>query len=144
MRWMRRCFWVTLEVSVFVAIGMVMSSVADGQRALSEKVGFQTAKTHWFRANETLPREAKKRFDRSRPAIVLVVQRRRHAGNVGTPARRYLGKKNPKLKVLYNAGYTRNAIVHNGIPGPGTQLLSKPFSLEDLAQKVRSILDDPA
>ena len=54
-----------------------------------------------------------------------------------------LRKKNPKLRVLYATGYTRNAIVHNGILDPGTQLLPKPFSLEDLAEKVRSILDDP-
>jgi len=50
---------------------------------------------------------------------------------------------NPELKVLYTTGYTRNAIVHNGILDPGTQLLPKPFSLEDLAEKVRTILDDP-
>jgi CheY-like chemotaxis protein len=54
-----------------------------------------------------------------------------------------LRKDNPKLKVLYTTGYTRNAIVHNGILDPGTQLLPKPFSLEDLAEKVRTILDDP-
>ncbi len=53
-----------------------------------------------------------------------------------------LRKKNPELKVLYTTGYTRNAIVHNGILDPGTQLLPKPFNLEDLAAKVRSILDD--
>jgi PAS domain S-box-containing protein len=50
--------------------------------------------------------------------------------------------KRPKLKVLYTTGYTRNAIVHNGMLDAGTNLLSKPFSLEDLAAKVRKILDD--
>jgi len=55
-----------------------------------------------------------------------------------------LRKDNPKLKVLYTTGYARNAIVHNGILDPGTQLLPKPFSLEDLAEKVRTILDDPS
>lgn len=55
-----------------------------------------------------------------------------------------LRKRNPTLKVLYTTGYTRNAIVHNGILDPGTQLLPKPFSLEDLAEKVRAILDDLA
>ena len=33
------------------------------------------------------------------------------------------------------------AIVHNGILEPGTQLLPKPFSIRDLAAKVRAILD---
>ena len=36
------------------------------------------------------------------------------------------------------------AIVHNGSLDPGTQLLPKPFSLQDLAEKVRTILDDPS
>jgi PAS domain S-box-containing protein len=47
----------------------------------------------------------------------------------------------PSLKVLYTTGYTRNAIVHNGMLDPGTNLLTKPFSIEDLARKVRTILD---
>jgi PAS domain S-box-containing protein len=47
----------------------------------------------------------------------------------------------PGLKVLYTTGYTRNAIVHNGILDPGTNLLTKPFSVDDLAAKVRQILD---
>jgi signal transduction histidine kinase len=47
----------------------------------------------------------------------------------------------PDLKVLFTTGYTRNAIVHNGVLDSGTQLLPKPFSLDDLAAKVRSMLD---
>jgi len=47
----------------------------------------------------------------------------------------------PNLKVLYTTGYTRNAIVHNGILDPGTNLLPKPFSIDDLATKVREVLD---
>ncbi len=45
------------------------------------------------------------------------------------------------VPVLYTTGYTRNAIVHNGILEPHTQLLPKPFTIEDLANKIRSILD---
>jgi CheY-like chemotaxis protein len=56
-------------------------------------------------------------------------------------ADRALGKR-PNLKVLYTTAYTRNAIVHNGMLDPGTNLLTKPFSIEELAAKVRKILDD--
>jgi signal transduction histidine kinase/ActR/RegA family two-component response regulator len=52
--------------------------------------------------------------------------------------------KRPNLKVLYTTGYTRNAIVHNGMLDPGTNLLTKPFSIEELAAKVRKILDEVA
>jgi PAS domain S-box-containing protein len=48
---------------------------------------------------------------------------------------------NPDLKILYTTGYTRNAIVHNGILDAGTNLLTKPFTIEELASKVRAILD---
>jgi signal transduction histidine kinase/CheY-like chemotaxis protein len=47
----------------------------------------------------------------------------------------------PGLKVLYTTGYTRNAIVHNGIVDPDVQLISKPFTLEQLARKVREVLN---
>ncbi|MCP1470000.1 signal transduction histidine kinase/ActR/RegA family two-component response regulator [Sphingobium sp. OAS761] len=47
------------------------------------------------------------------------------------------------LKVLYTTGYTRNAIVHNGMLDPGVAFLPKPFTLEQLAHKVRQVLDQP-
>jgi signal transduction histidine kinase len=50
-------------------------------------------------------------------------------------------KRYPSLKVLYTTGYTKNAIVHNGVLDPGAQLLLKPYTLVDLARKVRAVLD---
>jgi signal transduction histidine kinase/CheY-like chemotaxis protein len=47
----------------------------------------------------------------------------------------------PNLKVLYTTGYTRNAIVHNGIVDYGVAFLAKPFSIDALARKVREVLD---
>ena len=47
----------------------------------------------------------------------------------------------PGLKVLFTTGYTQNAIVHNGIVDPGTAFLPKPFTLDQLARKVRAVID---
>ena len=47
----------------------------------------------------------------------------------------------PDLKVLFTTGYTQNAVVHGGVLDPGVQFLSKPFALDQLAAKVRSVLD---
>jgi PAS domain S-box-containing protein len=49
--------------------------------------------------------------------------------------------KLPKLKVLFTTGYTRNAVVHNGVLDPGTSFVQKPFSVDQLAAKVRTVLD---
>lgn len=48
----------------------------------------------------------------------------------------------PDLKVLYTTGYTQNAIVHNGVLDADARLLLKPYSIEDLARKVRAVLDE--
>ena len=47
----------------------------------------------------------------------------------------------PGLKVLFTSGYTQNAIVHGGRLDPGVELLSKPYSRQQLASKVRQVLD---
>jgi DNA-binding response OmpR family regulator len=44
--------------------------------------------------------------------------------------------------VLFTTGYTRDAIVHNGVLDAGKHLLPKPFAIEDLAAKVRILLDE--
>jgi len=50
-------------------------------------------------------------------------------------------RKRPALRVLFTTGYTRNAIVHHGRLDPGIHLISKPFSFQELAAKVRARLD---
>ena len=50
------------------------------------------------------------------------------------------GQKRPGLKVLYTTGYTRNAVVHNGVIDPGVAFLQKPFSIDQLAAKVATVL----
>jgi signal transduction histidine kinase/ActR/RegA family two-component response regulator len=50
----------------------------------------------------------------------------------------------PALPVLFTTGYARNAIVHNGQLDPDVQFLAKPYTLEELAQKLRAALDGVA
>ena len=49
----------------------------------------------------------------------------------------------PQLPVLFTSGYTRNSIVHGGRLDPGVQLLSKPYTQEQLALKIREVLGKP-
>ena len=46
----------------------------------------------------------------------------------------------PATKVLYLSGYTEDAIATQGALSPGTAFLQKPFTLQNLAKKVREVL----
>ncbi len=50
-------------------------------------------------------------------------------------------KSHPSLKTLYMSGYTANVIAHHGVLDEGLQFIQKPFSLKDLAVKVREVLE---
>jgi CheY-like chemotaxis protein len=46
----------------------------------------------------------------------------------------------PGLKVLFVTGYAHNAAVGNGLLEPGMEIITKPFSVERLAGRVRAII----
>lgn len=50
-------------------------------------------------------------------------------------------QRQPHLKVLFTTGFSRNAIIHQGVLDPDTNFIAKPFTLEDLARKVREVLE---
>ena len=50
----------------------------------------------------------------------------------------------PDLKVIFTTGYTRNAVVHNGVIDPGVNFLPKPFGIRQLGGLVRAVLDEDA
>jgi len=47
----------------------------------------------------------------------------------------------PKIKCLFMSGYTADAIAQHGVLDEGVNFIPKPFSLPDLATKVREVLD---
>jgi signal transduction histidine kinase/PAS domain-containing protein len=47
----------------------------------------------------------------------------------------------PGLKVLFITGYAHNAAVGNGVLEPGMEMLTKPFAMDALADKIRSMID---
>lgn len=63
-------------------------------------------------------------------------------GMNGRQLAEYAQKERPTLKVLYTSGYTENAIVHEGRLDGGLHLLNKPYRPQELAQKIRAVLDN--
>jgi PAS domain S-box-containing protein len=47
----------------------------------------------------------------------------------------------PDLKVLFMTGYTDDDVVHDGVSSGSVDLIEKPFTINALAGKVRSVLD---
>ena len=78
--------------------------------------------------------------DGLRPALLLadVVLPRGMSGSEVSAA---ITRLAPGCRTLYMSGYTDNAIVHHGRLDPGVVLISKPFTRQALAAKIREVLD---
>jgi signal transduction histidine kinase/CheY-like chemotaxis protein len=48
----------------------------------------------------------------------------------------------PTIKILFMSGYTSNIIAEQGMLQEGMDLLQKPFSMHDLAMRIRMVLDN--
>jgi PAS domain S-box-containing protein len=46
----------------------------------------------------------------------------------------------PKLKVLFITGYAENAVIGDGHLKPGMHVLTKPFAIDELTRRIKSIL----
>ena len=49
-------------------------------------------------------------------------------------------KQRPDLKVIFTTGFSRNAVIHNGVLDRDVNFLSKPFTLQQLARTVAAVL----
>lgn len=59
----------------------------------------------------------------------------------GRELSKIIKKQHPVCKVLFMSGYTNDIIAQHGVPDAGVNFIQKPFTLDDLVQKIRSILD---
>ncbi len=64
-------------------------------------------------------------------------------GMNGRDLARQLTALYPDIKLLFMSGYTANVIAHQGVLDEGVAFIQKPFSMADLAEKLRGVLDMP-
>ncbi|MGH3004221.1 MAG: hypothetical protein ACRDM1_16410 [Gaiellaceae bacterium] len=87
--------------------------------------------------DERLGRHAEEIKKAAAPALTDVVM----PGMSGPEVAQAVVSLRPGTQVLYTSGYTDSAIDHHGVLEPGIAFLQKPFSADDLARKVGTLLD---
>ncbi|MCX8038515.1 MAG: PAS domain S-box protein [Candidatus Sumerlaeia bacterium] len=88
-----------------------------------------------------------------RPTDALALARE-HAGEIhllitdvvmpqmnGRELREKIEAIRPQIKTLFMSGYTANAIAHHGVLDEDVEFLQKPFTVQMMAEKVRTVLD---
>jgi two-component system cell cycle sensor histidine kinase/response regulator CckA len=75
------------------------------------------------------------------PIQLLVTDMVIPGGQSGMQLAEAFSARYPQMKVLYMSGYARTENPINGDPIPASHFIRKPFMLEELTDKVRSILD---
>ncbi len=63
------------------------------------------------------------------------------AGMNGTELADVATAQFPSLKVLFTSGYTERAAIYTRNVKAGSDLLTKPYKLADLARRIAQILD---
>ena len=59
----------------------------------------------------------------------------------GRELERQVRRCHPEIECLFMSGYTANVISHHGVLDEGVHFIQKPFSLKDMAAKVRQTLE---
>jgi CheY-like chemotaxis protein len=78
---------------------------------------------------------------RTLPKVDLLISDVIMPGMNGPELARKLRAMRPDVRVLYVSGYPDRAIEHKSVLDPATSFLNKPFTPDDLAVKVREVLD---
>jgi CheY-like chemotaxis protein len=80
------------------------------------------------------------RIAKENPHISLLLTDVVMPGMNGRELAHQLQEQHPQLKTLYMSGYTANVIAHHGVLEKGVSFIQKPFSLEDLGEKLKELL----
>jgi len=83
-------------------------------------------------------RQAQEYNDEIQLLITDVVMPEMNGRDLGTNLLSYY----PDMLQLFKSGYTADIIAHQGVLDDGVHFIQKPFSVQELAEKVREVLRD--
>lgn len=87
------------------------------------------------------PREAVRLTEKFAGEIHLIMTDVIMPGMNGRDLASQLLRRYPNLKSLFMSGYTADVIAHHGVLNEAVHFIEKPFTMKDLAAKVREALD---
>ncbi|MCC3244075.1 CHASE3 domain-containing protein [Methylocystis sp. WRRC1] len=77
----------------------------------------------------------------TRPDVTLMITDVTMSGMDGVALAKEALKRRPKLRVLHISGYMPNTLGNDGLLNKDINLLSKPFTLEQIARRIRETID---
>ena len=89
------------------------------------------------------PLEAIRMAEQYKGALPLLITDVVMPGLSGPALAKRLTATRPEIRVLYASGYNDDAVFPHGELGPNCGFLEKPYTRDDLARKVRELLDSP-
>jgi two-component system cell cycle sensor histidine kinase/response regulator CckA len=87
------------------------------------------------------PAEAFAAFEKDEMRIVLLITDVVMPRMNGAELKKKIEELMPEIRVLFMSGYTANTIVHHGVLDPGVRFIQKPFTINELAVKVRDAIE---
>jgi PAS domain S-box-containing protein len=87
------------------------------------------------------PSEALEKAEKDSSAIDLIMTDVIMPEMNGRDLSRQITKFYPDIRILFMSGYTANVIAHQGVLDEGVAFIQKPFSMADLTEKLREVLD---
>jgi len=88
--------------------------------------------------------KAIKAFRKSKQPVDLLLLDVVSPGLSGPMVADRLAELQPGLRVMFMSGYGSTSVVQRYVVEKGYALLKKPFTMDQLAKKVREVLDSPA
>ncbi len=110
-------------------------SILEMTRSMLESINYKVL-------SAGTPEEALKIAQQEHQKIHLLMTDVIMPGITGMELAKKLHEFYPDLQVLYMSGYTANVIVHHGVLDEGINFIAKPFSLLQLAKKLKETMEN--
>ena len=114
-------------------------AVLDLAKNMIERIGYRVIK-----ANH--PEEAIKLAEKHCDEIMLLLTDIVMPNMHGKELAKHITGLCPKIRILFMSGYTADVIAHHGVLDENISYIQKPFSSDNIAQKIREVLasENPA